>query len=252
VVRAFHLAIERACVRAAAEVLTVSDGVADLIAERSGRRPLVVRNCAELRGLREDGPDVRSAAGVGRDDFLVVMPGNHKAGMRAVSEAIEAFAQLPERAHLAFIGDGYADIAQEVHRRGLSARVHLLPAIVAVEVPAFIRTADAVAVLYLPTMQAIEYALPNGFFAAIAAGLPLLWPDRLPEIRRLAEEHGLGVAIEPSEPVSIAAGVRQLMEDPERRATIGENVRRARTVLNWEVEEARLLEVVARLTDGRR
>ena len=42
------------------------------------------------------------------------MPGNHKAGMRAVSEAIEAVALLPERAHLVFVGDGYADIAAEV------------------------------------------------------------------------------------------------------------------------------------------
>ena len=129
--------------------------------------------------------------------------------------------------------------------------MHLLPAIVAVDVPAFIRTADAVAVLYLPTMPAIEYALRNGFFAAIAAGLPLLWPRRLPEIRRLAEEHGLGVAIEPAEPASVAAGVRELLEDPERRAALADNVRRARDVLNWEVEETRLLEVVARLTDGR-
>ncbi len=250
-VRGFYLAVERACVRAAAQVLTVSDGVADLIAQHSGERPLVVRNCAELRGLRVDGPDVRSAAGLGDDAFVVVMPGNHKAGMRAVSEAIEAVALLPGHAHLVFVGDGYADVGAEVDRRGLGDRVHLLPAIVAVDVPAFIRTADAVAVLYLPTMPAIEYALPNGFFAAIAAGLPVLWPRRLPEIRRLAEEHGLGVAIEPAEPASIAAGVRELLEDPERRAALADNVRRAGDVLNWEVEEARLLEVVKRLTGGR-
>jgi hypothetical protein len=41
-----------------------------------------------------------------------------------------------------------------------------------------------------------------------------------------------------------------LIDDPERRAALAENVRRARAVLNWEVEEERLLDVVARLTDG--
>ena len=247
-VRCFFLAVERACVRTAAEVLTVSEGVADLICDRAGRRPIVVRNCAELRGLSKGGPEVRTAAGVADDDFLVVMPGNHKAGMRAVEEAIEAFGSLPERAHLAFVGEGYAGVAEHVERLGLGSRVHVLPAVVSVDVPAFIRSADAVAVLYLPSIPAIEHALPNGFFAAIAAGLPLLWPRRLPEIRLLAEEHGLGVSMEPSDPASIASAVRELLDKPERLAVLRENVERARVVLNWEVEEGRLLDVVTRLT----
>jgi Glycosyltransferase Family 4 len=45
----FNLAVERACIDHAASVVTVSDGVADLIHQRFGRRPLVVRNtqCAQ-------------------------------------------------------------------------------------------------------------------------------------------------------------------------------------------------------------
>jgi glycosyltransferase involved in cell wall biosynthesis len=252
VMRGFYLAVEWACARSADAVLTVSDGVADLMAARNGRRPLIVRNCAELRGLGDDGPDVRSAAGVAPEDFLVVMPGNHKAGMRAVEQAIDAFAVLPERAHLVFVGDGYDEMRRHVARRGLGARVHMLGAVAAGEVPAFIRSADAVAVLYLPTMGAIEFALPNGFFAGIAAGLPILWPGRLPEIRRLAEEHGFGVEIEPEDPASIAAGVRALLEDPQRLAELRERSRRARAVFNWEAEERRLLELADRLAGGSR
>jgi glycosyltransferase involved in cell wall biosynthesis len=249
--RGFYLAVERVCTRAAAEVVTVSDGVAGLIAARNGRRPLLVRNCAELRWLTEDGPDVRTSAGVPDGDFLLVMPGNHKTGMRAVDEAVDAFAQLSERAHLAFVGDGYGEVAERVAALGLSERVHLLPAVASATVPAFIRTADAVAVLYVPSVPAIEFALPNGFFAGIAAGLPLLWPPGLPEIRRLAEHHGLGVAIEPEDPASIAAGVRELLDNPERLARLRENVQRARAELNWEAEERTLLEIAGRLTDGR-
>jgi glycosyltransferase involved in cell wall biosynthesis len=251
VMRAFYLAVERVCHIVAAEVVTVSDGVADLIAARTGRRPLLIRNCAELREMAEGGPDVRSACGLGPDDFVVVMPGNHKAGMRAIPEAIGAFATLPERAHLALIGDGYAAFADQVNELGLDRRVHLLPAVPADQVPVFIRSADAAAVLYMPTMSAIEFALPNGLFAAIAAGLPLLWPPRLPEIRRLAERYEFGVPVEPSDSASVAAGVHELLADRERYETLRANVERARSELNWEVEERRLLEVVARLT-GRR
>jgi len=249
--RGFYLAVERACVRTAAEVVTVSDGVADLIDARYGRRPLLVRNCAELRWLHDDGPDVRTSAGVPADEFLLVMPGNHKAGMRAIDQAVDAFALLPERAHLAFVGDRYDEVAERVRRLGLGARVHLLPAVPAADVPAFIRTASAVAVLYVPSVPAIEFALPNGFFAGIAAGLPLLWPPRLPEIRRLAELYELGVPIEPEEPASIAAGVRELLDDPEQLARLRDNARRARAELNWETEERTLLALAGRLTDGR-
>jgi glycosyltransferase involved in cell wall biosynthesis len=171
--------------------------------------------------------------------------------MRAVEQAIEAFAALPERAHLVFVGDGYDVVRSHVARLGLDARVHLLGAVAAAEVPAFIRSADAVAILYLPTMGAIEFALPNGFFAGIAAGLPILWPRRLPEIRRLAEEHGFGVEIEPADPASIAAAVRALLGDPERLEALRERSRSARELFNWEAEERRLLELVDGLTGGR-
>ena len=70
-----------------------------------------------------------------------------------------------ERAHLAFVGDGYRALRERVERLGLEDRVHVLPAVAAVEVPAFIRTADAVAVLYTPSVSGIEFALPNGFLS---------------------------------------------------------------------------------------
>jgi glycosyltransferase involved in cell wall biosynthesis len=249
--RAFYLGVERSCARAASEIVTVSDGVAGLIFERTGRRPTVIRNCAELRDLPDDGPDVRTAAGVGPEDFLVVMPGNHKAGMRAVDEAVEAFAALPDAAHLAFVGSGYAGVVERAARLGLGSRVHALAPVPAEQVPTFIRSADAAAVLYVPTSRNIEHALPNGFFSAIAAGLPVLWPARLREIARLAAEHDLGLPIEPLEPTSIAAGVRALLDDAGRLRSLRANVERARAVLNWEAEERRLMGVVARVMNGR-
>jgi glycosyltransferase involved in cell wall biosynthesis len=241
--RAFYLLIERACSRTATDLVTVSDGVAGLIEQRSGRRPWVIRNCAELRDGGARAADVRSTLGLGEDDFLVVMPGNNKPGMRAIEEAIDAFASLPPHAHLAFVGAGYAPLVPRVSALDVGGRVHFPGPVPATEVPAFIRTADAVAVLYVANCRNIALALPNGFFGAIAAGLPLLYPQ-LPEMRRIAEQHELGLPIDPTSPDSIAAGVRALMDDPNRVAELRDNAERARGVLNWEQEETLLARIV--------
>ena len=239
--RAFLRRMERRAAHRAAATVTVSDGVAELFVQDGRSRPLVIRNCAELRIAPRGVTSVRDVVGVGPEDFLVVMPGNHKPGTRAVDEAIAALRQLPPSTHLAFVGQGYDSFDRQAGSS--SARVHFLPAVPALEVPSFIASADAAIVLYVPTLDDIEHALPNGLFSAIAAGLPLLYP-RLAEIRRIAAEYDLGLVIDPRDPASIAAGVRALAESPEAIARYRANAERARTVLNWEREEETLAEIV--------
>lgn len=250
--RGFYLALEWLCARRATEVVTVSEGVATLIERRSGRRPQVLRNCAELR-LGGGGGSLRAAVGVPDDAFLVVMPGNHKEGMRAIEEAIHAFAALPPDAHLAFVGARYEPVLALPERLGIGDRVHFHPPVPAAEVPSFIASADAAAILYLPGSDNIANALPNGFFSAVAAGLALLYPDDLVEIRRLGERHDLGLPIRPRDPASIADGIRVLLEDREALGRFRANARAARDELSWEREERTLAEIAERaLAAGRR
>jgi glycosyltransferase involved in cell wall biosynthesis len=248
--RRFYLALESRCTRSATAVLTVSEGVAGLYERHCGRRPIVVRNCAELRFLDEPHPDLRTLVGATDDVFLLVAVGNHKPGTRAIAQAVESLAGLPDRVHLAFVGAGYEEFTALAGSLGVAARTHFVGPVPAPQVPRFIAGADAALILYLPVLVDIEYALPNGLFNSIAAGLPLLYPE-LPEIRRIAEEHQLGVAIDPSDPGSIAAGARALM-DPQRAAAYRRHADTAREILNWEHEETVLAEVVASaLASGR-
>ena len=180
VMRGFYLAVERACVRAAAQVLT-GERRRGRPHRRSARaeRPLVVRNCAELRGLREDGPDVRSAAGRGRTrPSSSSCPATTRPACVPSPRRSRRSPCCPSAPTSSFVGDGYAEIAAQVAPpRTRRPRAPAARDRGAVEVPAFIRTADAVAVLYLPTMPRDRVrSCPNGFFAAIAAGLPVLWP----------------------------------------------------------------------------
>ncbi len=234
---------ERRCVRRASAFVTVSEGVADLLERRYGRRPIVVRNLHDLRVDREAAQDIRRAAGLEEGAFLLVVVGNDKPS-DAVDEAIQALSALPDRVHLVLLGAGYEGHQPLAKRLGVEDRVHLIPPVAPTEVTSAIRTADA-GLINTRAQDVHMHALPTRLFSTVAAGLPVLYPP-LPEVRALAEAHHLGLPIDAEDPESITAAVRRLTEEPELVAEYRANVERARSELNWEREEGRLAEIVAR------
>ena len=101
----FFARLERFCVNRAARFTTVSEGVAELLENRFGRRPEVVQNYPDLRLDTEAPVGIREVAGIPADAFLLVSVGNDKAGM-TIEEGLRALAELPENVHLAFVGGG--------------------------------------------------------------------------------------------------------------------------------------------------
>jgi glycosyltransferase involved in cell wall biosynthesis len=235
--------IERLCVRDAAACITVGDGVAALCEKRFQRPFAVVRNAHDPRLDRRSKKSVRQAAGVDDEVFLVVTIGNAKPSI-ALPRTLAALARLPERVHLAGIGRGYERFAGEVERLGLAGRVHFVGPVAPVEVTSFARDADLAAVLYTATNASVFNALPNGFFQAVAAGLPMVHSP-LPEITALAERYELGLVADQADPAAVAAQITRLVKDPASLTRFRENARRAAGALTWEREETRLAEVIA-------
>jgi glycosyltransferase involved in cell wall biosynthesis len=231
----FEQRIEQACMRRAAAVVTVNEGIARLIEARFHRRPLVLRNVHDERLDREPVQTLRERLSLTTEDFLLVSVGNAKAGM-AIEPVFTAFAALTGRVHLAFVGADYERQMEMPRSRGLATRVHFVPPVKPNEVVPFIRTADAAIILYYAKSVDYQFALPNRFFQPIAAGLPILYPD-LPEIRRLAESHGLGLLIDPESPRSIFEAISLLMTDSETLAQLKHNIKAARDRLNYQSEE---------------
>ncbi len=247
---AFHRLIERACIARADMVVTVSDGIAELLKEAFDCNPIVVRNCHDARLDHQRVPALRDALGLAPDAFLLVTIGNAKDG-RAIDEALDAMQTLPEHVHLALLGRSYERFAGEIAGRGLEERVHVVPPVRPSEVVPFVRSADAALVLYYALSVNIEYCLPNGFFQAIAAELPLLYPE-LTEIRRLSETYGVGLPIVPREAASIEAGVLALLSQScAERQALRERLAVASDALSWEREELRLRDMLDHLTRAR-
>ena len=239
----FNRVVEKLCARSASAVVTVSEGVAELQRKTYGCRSLVLRNCQDWRLDREPRRGLREELGLTPDKFLIVTVGQAKAG-QAITEALEGMRMLSSGVHLAFVGNNYEQHRESIDRRGLTERVHLVPAVKPYEVARFIRSADASLILYYARSANYANCLPNGLFQSVAAELPLIYPE-LPEIKGLAKQYAFGIPIDPQSPESISGAVKVLMQGGELRETYRRNLQRAAQELSWEKEETILRDLLA-------
>jgi glycosyltransferase involved in cell wall biosynthesis len=234
--------LERRCVSGSSYFATVSEGVADLLEERFGRRPAVIRNCQDLRLDRPAAVGLRERLGLSGRDYLLVSIGNYKPAIGTAD--LEALRHLPSDVHLALVGRGYEQLRDVIAERDLEGRVHLIGAVPPSEVASFIDSADAAVILYQPPNRNYDRMLPNRFFHGLAAGLPMLYPQNSFEIAALAERYALGIPVDPHDPDSIAAAVSRLRGDPGLAGRLRAGAERARQQESWDREERRFLLLV--------
>jgi glycosyltransferase involved in cell wall biosynthesis len=112
------------------------------------------------------------------------------------------------------------------------------------EVARYVAGADLAPVLYVPVTTNYRNALPNRFFHAIAAGVPVLYSRDLVEVTAIAESLAIGLCWDPSDPVAMARTIREIDADRAALARLRERSRAARDVLNWEQEEVVLAGII--------
>ena len=83
--------------------------------------------------------------------------------------------------------------------------------------------------------------LPTKVYEYMGAGLPVIVSNTAPALA-LEKDFGCCVCVDPDKPEEIAAAIRSLLDDPERRAAMGERGYGAlQTRFNWQTEEKKLL-----------
>jgi glycosyltransferase involved in cell wall biosynthesis len=242
-VRPFFDALEARLVAGADATVTVSDGIAALIERTFGRRPIVLRNYHDERLDQAVDSDLRKSLLLAPGDRLCVVVGNRKPGM-AVDTAVDALAMLPKRFHLAFVGRGYEADSERLRRHPAASRVHFGRHVAPNQVVPFIRTADLGLVIYEPYSANYRYALPNGFFQVIAAGLPLV-RAALPEMEAAVGRHPVGARLDRLDPPSLAAAILRCADDT---AGLRSAVATLARELRWETEALRLSRLVDEVT----
>lgn len=252
----YHL-MERRYIRRADAVITVSEGVADLLKRRySIARPRLVRNVPD-QAIVSNAPSLSDLiAQSGRDAdgrFLMISVGRITAG-RGIETTIESLRFLPANALAVFLGHGSDEIIGMYRQMAENAKVSDRVAFVGSVKPEEVVKVISGGHLGLVTVEAIcesyKYALPNKLFESIHAGLPVVGSS-LPCISQLIREHKFGFVFEEGNPRDLSEKILRLMNDEETRARFARHAAQAAKALCWEKEQKQLLDVYDQVLQGR-
>jgi glycosyltransferase involved in cell wall biosynthesis len=178
---------------------------------------------------------------------VLVLQGSGINVQRGAEEAVLAMEELPG-ALLLLIGggDAWPVLERLVKEHGLADRVRMLGRMPYERMMQYTRNADLGLSLDKDTNLNYRYSLPNKLFDYFRAHLPALVTD-LPEVARIVRRYEAGVVIAAPDPGLIAAEVRALMADPQRRATLRQKAIFAASELDGEREKRALRAVFERL-----
>lgn len=239
------LAIERWIFPKLKHVITVNGSIANAYRERYGVPVDVVRNIPMFKEL---GPlPSRSDLDLPEDRFILVLQGSGINVDRGGEEAVLAMNELPY-AMLLIIGGGDAlpVLGRLIKEYALEGRVRLLPPMPYERMMQYTRNADLGLSLDKDTNLNYRFSLPNKLFDYFRAHIPALVTD-LPEVAGIVRKYEAGVVITRCEPALIAASVKALIADAERRKQLRLNAIFAATELDGGREKEALKAFLQRI-----
>lgn len=244
--RFVYAGIERALVRRADAVVTVSPLLADVMRRAYGlKRVEAVPNAEPLRATAIEPLRSRvSALAEGRTRFL--FQGRFAEG-RGLEELVAAWVRVdPSRAALFLRGpddEARRRLQRLAERLGLLNRsVYFVDSVHEHELVAAAAEADVGVIPYKAVVLNNQYACPNKLSQYLHAGIAVLTND-LPYVRTVVEAAGAGVVCRVEDSDSVIAAVERLC-DPIQLATMRRNaLRYACETFNWQAFSGKLYEL---------
>ena len=228
-------------------VITVCDGIADILHERHGVNPIVLRNMPLRQDLPEARP-LREEIGIDEDTPLLIYQGGMLHGV-GVDRCIEVMEHLPE-AHLFVIGGGplRPEFVKQAQASPASRRITMHEAVPFSELLSYTAAADLGLFLGESDGLSIQYALTNKFFEYVQAGVPVVVTD-YPEHASHVNRYGVGMLVKPgSTPRQTADVIRQALA---QRNKLARKCLDAREELVWQTDAKKLVELYRNLDHQR-
>ena len=247
---------ERRWAHAAGAVIQVSEPYAAMM-ERDLDLPdmPIVRNCPDRWDPPEPRPDrFRQLLGIPPETAIVLYQGLLMRD-RGIEESMDAILDVPD-AVLVLMGfgdqngrgairEGFQERAQRAPWLG---RVHVVDPVAPTELLEWSASSDIMVMAYPNDSENHQQVTPQKLWEAMAAAVPVVASD-LPGMAPIVSGVGFGVLCDPSSPASIAAGIRQLLDEGpaglRARGRLGWEA--AQETYNWAVQFEVLDSVYARL-----
>lgn len=203
-------------IREADQVYTVSDSIADRLADMHGiARPEVVHNVSVLPAPTSRTDTLRRELGLSDEVCIVLHQGQMRAD-RGNERLIEAMRTV-EGAVLVFLGDGPLKPALQRLAEDLPKQVYFLPAVPPNELLDYTASADIGVTLLEDTCLNHRFALPNKLFEYLRAGVPVLASD-LPEVAGVVTRFEVGRVADPGSTEDVARVLQSMIDDAPARA----------------------------------
>lgn len=125
--------------------------------------------------------------------------------------------------------------------------MHFFEDVTAKEVVPFIRTANVAIVPYLDISGNSRFALPNGLFQVLAAGMPTVFPP-LNAIISILKIYSVGECVDLAYPKKIAQAISHVMRSEFKDVTRSEALRFS-SDHSWQLEEKKLRHLLIDLSN---
>ena len=225
-------AIERFSVPNFTHGYTVSDGLADEFKKRYDRNYPVIRNIPPLRDVTQR--TIKTSAGK-----FILYQGAVNEG-RGFEYLIPAMKNINHK--LVICGDGnfMKQLQALIEDNNVQDKIELKGMLAPAELQTI--TEQASIGINLVEKEGLNqyYSLANKFFDYMHAGVPQLSMN-YPEYKKINDQYQIAVLIDNLIPEEIADAINRMMADNLLLQQLSENCRRARSELNWEEEEKKLV-----------
>lgn len=241
--------VERFIVPRATRAYTVGPALARLLEQRYGRPFGVVRNISRLA----EAPLPPAPVAAPENGFILYQ-GALNVG-RGLEQLLEAMPHVNGRLVLCGEGDLSGALRTRAAELGLlqtgqvEFRGYVLPA----ALRELTRQATVGVMLLENQGLSYYYSLANKFFDYLHAGIPQVVID-FPEYRALTEQYPVADLVADLQPATLAAALNRLLPggDAAHYHRLAASCRHARLELNWQQEEARLLDLYQAVVGGKR
>lgn len=165
------------------------------------------------------------------------------ARIRGIQEVVQAMGRVQTGARLQLVGEfGEPAVEARLHSETGWQKVDMRGFLGRKEVAQVLTCSVGGLVTFLPSPNHID-AQPNKMFEYMSAGVPVI-ASNFPLWREIIEGNQCGLCVDPLDPTAIAKAIDYLVSHRQEAERMGDNgLRAVQDKYNWEVEEAKLLQL---------